>query len=57
MPTVKMGSSCKALDSKTFVLSQKERQLCEINHRLCKTDSQRPYCMDTVACCVKEKTM
>lgn len=32
MPTVKTGSSFKALDSEAFVLSQKERQMCEINH-------------------------
>lgn len=32
MPPVKTGGSCKALDCKAFVLSQKERQMCEINH-------------------------
>lgn len=43
-----MGGSCEALGSKAFVLSQKERQMCEVNPWLGKTDSQCGCCMDTV---------
>lgn len=43
-----MSSSCEALDSKAFVLSQKERQVCEVNPWLGKTDSQRRCSMDTI---------
>lgn len=54
-----MGSYCKVLDSKTFVLLQKEeRSMCEMNHCAKLTSTFLAICIQLYAkqFCVDEKT-